>query len=134
MSNNYGISDEEEIYRFIEKHLPRGREIAAKYGFAVARPGGEQVTPADRQRKIRIRLVQATGALTDLGQWLDDDVEEVRNTAREAIHKCLQIAYTGDRPEPPRGILERFFHRTDRLVSGFLQRFVDPDPLTRRSA
>ena len=119
--------EDEDVSRFIEEHLPQGLEIAGRLGFAVERPAGEQRSSEERQFKIRSRLTQASGALTQLGQWLDDDDEAVRTAARDAIHICLQIAYTGDRPEMAHGIMERFFIRTDRLVSRFLQRFIHPD-------
>jgi hypothetical protein len=119
--------EDEDVSRFIEEHLPQALAIAGRLGFAVERPAGEQCSPEERRRKIRSRLTQASGALTQLGQWLDDDDELVRMAARDAIHKCLQIAYTGDRPEMAHGIMERFFIRVDRLVSRFLQRFIHPD-------
>lgn len=121
------MPENQDNSKFIEDHLPQGMEIAGRLGFAVDRPAGEQCSTAERQRKIRSRLTQASGALTQLGQWLDDDDEQVRTAARDAIHKCLQIAYTGDRPEPAHGMMERFLIRTDRLVSRFLQRFIHPD-------
>lgn len=121
------MSENQDNSKFIQDHLPLGMEIAGRLGYAVERPAGEQCSPAERQRKIRSRLTQASGALTQLGQWLDDDDEQVRTAARNAIHKCLQIAYTGDRPESAHGIMERFFIRTDRLVSRFLERFIHPD-------
>ncbi len=72
-------------------------------------------------------MLQAAGALTELGQWLEDDDLTVRSSARESIHRCLQIAYTGDRPEPPQGRLEAGLDMVGKWLGAFLGRFVHQD-------
>jgi len=74
-----------------------------------------------------MRYMLAARALTELVRWLQDDDHDVRHEARESIHRCLQIAYTGDRPEPPQGLSEKFLAGVDRMLKGFLVRFIDPD-------
>ena len=112
---------------FSARYLSMARNLADHHGFAVKRPDGVPLSSDERRRLIRSKMLQAAGALTELGQWLEDDDLEVRDSARESIHRCMQIAYTGDRPEPAPGRMERGFDRVDKWLGSFLGRFVHPD-------
>jgi hypothetical protein len=117
----------EETSEFVGRYFPSAMASAERRGFAVKQPAGQPRTAEHRQRMIRARLLQAAGALTELGQWLEDDDESVRLSARDAVNRCLEIAYTGDRPEPARGVMDRILNRVDSWLRGVLERFVDPD-------
>ncbi len=120
------MSDDRAERDFVDRHLQRAIASAGRRGFAVDQ-SARILTPAERRQRVLGRLTLATSALTDLQQWLEDDDPAVRASAREAVHRCLQIAYTGDQPEPTRGLLERCLNWVDRRLGNVLKRRVDPD-------
>lgn len=58
--------------------------------------------------------------------WLADEDADVRRAARDSLRACLQVAYTGDRPDRP-DRNESWLGHVDRVVVRCLRGHLDPD-------